>query len=433
MAINVTLTSYVLSPWDGSYHGGGTNLIALSYADLDFTPSAADSYKSTSGDIFKVYVGGIRIYRRSDQTYAGGSGFLEDGDASSGATLNGKTGSVNGNTVSWDSTTDAVWTIDTANRLILISKSAVAATDLYGSGTNALNIAFTGSSTIITLTRAVQDLKTPAIDFSNASILTEQDLDNSAKNVFHASQQAIISTENALLYSEGTDAYSAAQPGTSNPKKIQNVLTPASANDAANKAYVDGSSTTVTVAGIASDVTTVAGISSNVTTVAGISANVTAVANDATDIGAVAGKVTEIGRLGTADAVADMAILGTADVVNDMNILATTDVVNDMNVLGTADVVNDMNVLGTSDNVTNMQTLADRYDGTTDQTTGTNLNIANINTVATNIATISAKVSKSGDTMTGALTLSGAPTADNHASTKAYTDSQATALALALG
>ena len=62
MAIDVTLTSYVLSPWDGSHHGGGTNLIALSYADLDFTPSAADSYKSTSGDIFKVYVGGKRIY-----------------------------------------------------------------------------------------------------------------------------------------------------------------------------------------------------------------------------------------------------------------------------------------------------------------------------------------------------------------------------------
>lgn len=419
MAINVTLTSYVLSPWDGSHHGGGTNLIALSYADLDFTPSAADSYKSTSGDIFKVYVGGKRIYRRSDQTYASGSGFLEDGDASSGATLNGKTGSVNGNTVSWDSTTDAVWTIDTANRLILISKSAVAATDLYGSGTNALNIAFTGSSTIITLTRSVQNLKSPAIDFSNASILTEQDLDNSAKNVFHASQQAIISTENALLYSEGTDAYSAAQPGTSNPKKIQNVLTPASANDATNKAYVDGASTTVTVAGIASEVSTVAGISSNVTTVAGIASNVTAVAGDATDIGAVAGKATEIGRLGTADAVADLAILGTTDIVADMAILATTDVVNDMNVLATADIVNDMNVLGTSDNVSNMNTVAD--------------NISDVNTVASNISSISAKVSKSGDTMTGLLTLSGAPTTDNHASTKAYTDSQATALALALG
>ena len=420
MTTDVTLTSLVLNPWDGTFATG--DKIALSYADLDYTPSANDPFKSTSGDVFKVYIGGIRIYRSSDQEYASGSGFLEDGDVS-GETLNGQS-------ATWTDTSDNVWTIETANQRILLDKSEVEATSLYGS--SGLNISIT-SGVIIELRRAVQDLKNTAVDFSNASILTEQDLDNSAKNVFHVAQQAVISTENAMLYDSGTDTYKATQPGTSTAKRISNVANPTSANDAANKTYVDGSSATVTVAGIASDVTTVAGISSNVTTVAGISADVTAVANDATDIGTVAGKATEIGRLGTADAVADMAILGTADVVNDMNILATADVVNDMNVLGTADVVNDMNVLGTSDNVTNMQTLADRYDGTTDQTTGTNLNIANINTVATNIATISAKVSKSGDTMTGALTLSGAPTADNHASTKAYTDSQATALALALG
>ena len=140
MTTSVTLTSYVLSPWNGSYHGGTSNLIELSYADLDFSPSAADSYKSTSGDVFKVFVDGVRIYRRSDQVYASGSGFREDGDSSNGTTLNGKTGSVNGNTVSWDSTTDDVWTIDTANRLILLNKTAVAATDLYGSGTNALQV-----------------------------------------------------------------------------------------------------------------------------------------------------------------------------------------------------------------------------------------------------------------------------------------------------
>lgn len=420
MTTDVTLTSLVLNPWDGIFATG--DKIALSYADLDFIPSASDPFKSTSGDVFKVYIGGIRIYRSSDQEYASGSGFLEDGDVS-GQTLNGQS-------AAWTATSDNVWTIETANQRILLDKSEVEATSLYGS--SGLNISIT-SGVIIELRRSVQDLKNTAVDFSNASILTEQDLDNSAKNVFHVAQQAVISTENAMLYDSGTDTYKATQPGTSTAKRISNVANPTSANDAANKTYVDGSSNTAIVASNIANVNTVAGISSNVTTVAGISADVTAVANDATDIGTVAGKATEIGRLGTADAVADMAILGTADVVNDMNILATADVVNDMNVLGTADVVNDMNVLGTSDNVTNMQTLADRYDGTTDQTTGTNLNIANINTVATNIATISAKVSKSGDTMTGALTLSGAPTADNHASTKAYTDSQATALALALG
>lgn len=35
---------------------------------------------------------------------------------------------------------------------------------------------------------------------------------------------------------------------------------------------------------------------------------------------------------------------------------------------------------------------------------------------------LSAKVDKSGDTMTGALTLSGAPSADLHACTKKYVD-----------
>ena len=435
MTIDVTLTSYVLNPWDGTY--SSTNKIALSYADLDFTPSASDSYKSTSGDVFKVYVGGIRIYRTDDKNYASGSGFLEDGDSTDGTKLNGLTGNISTDPVTavgWDTaTSNNVWTIDTANQKIFVDTNAITTSALYG--THGKNISFTSSSTIISLTRAVQDLKTPAIDFSNASILTEQDLDNSAKNVFHAAQQAVISTENAMLYSSGTDSYSAAQPGTSNPKKIQIVLTPGTANDAANKSYVDGSSTTVTVAGSIANVNTVAGQitpTNNIVTVAGIASEIAAVAGDATDIGAVAGKATEIGRLGTADAVADLAKLGTDDIVNDMNKLAHDDIVNDMNVLGTDANVTAMGHLGTSANVTNMSTITTGYDGGTG-TSGTNTNLANINTVATNIGTISAKVSKSGDTMTGLLTLSGAPTSDNHASTKAYTDSQATALALALG
>ena len=244
MTTSVTLTSYVLSPWNGSYHGGTSNLIELSYADLDFSPSAADSYKSTSGDVFKVFVDGVRIYRRSDQTFASGEGFREDGDSSNGTTLNGKTGSVNGNTVSWDSTTDDVWTIDTANRLILLNKTAVAATDLYGNGTNALNVTFSGGNTKISLTRAVQDLKSPSIDFSNASILTEQDLDNSAKNVFHVAQQAIIETENALKYNSGTDAYESYLPGTTTVKRITGLATPTGATDAVTKAYSDINVTT---------------------------------------------------------------------------------------------------------------------------------------------------------------------------------------------
>ena len=53
MSVDVTLTSYVLNPYTSSHYvTGSTTLIELSYADLDFVPSASDSYKSTSGDIF---------------------------------------------------------------------------------------------------------------------------------------------------------------------------------------------------------------------------------------------------------------------------------------------------------------------------------------------------------------------------------------------
>ena len=369
MSTDVTLTSLVLNPWDGTFATG--DKIALSYADLDYTPSASDPLKSTSGDVFKVYIGGVRIYRSSDQEYASGSGFLEDGDVS-GQTLNGQS-------AAWTATSDNVWTIETASQRILLDKSEVEATSLYGS--SGLNISIT-SGVIIELRRAVQDLKTTAVDFSNASILTEQDLDNSAKNVFHVAQQAVISTENAMLYDSGTDTYKATQPGTSTAKRISNVATPSASTDAANKAYVDGSSNTGIVASSITNVNTVAGEitpTNNIATVAGNTTNINAVAGNNSNITTVATNNTNVTNVG-------------------------------------ADIANVNTVAGS---IANVNTVAG--------------SIANVNTVATNIGTISAKVSKSGDTMTGLLTLSGAPTADNHASTKAYTDSQATALALALG
>ena len=113
---------------------------------------------------------------------------------------------------------------------------------------------------------------------------------------------------------------------------------------------------------------------------------------------ATADVVADMNVLATADVVTDMNVLGTADVVNDMNVLGTaanvtamgllgtSAVVTDMSILGTADVVNDMNVLGTSANVTAMNVL-----GTADNVTAmSNVSgsIANVNTVATNIASV---------------------------------------------
>ena len=123
-----------------------------------------------------------------------------------------------------------------------------------------------------------------------------------------------------------------------------------------------------TVAGIASNVTTVAGIASNVTTVAGIASNVTSVAAKASlitsdfvaDLNTLATSaiVTDLDILANADIVADLAILATSDVVSDLNTLATSDIVTDINVLATSDIVSDLNTLATSDIVSDLNTLA---------------------------------------------------------------------------
>ena len=234
-----------VEPTSGSGVGSTTGKIAVYYDKLDFTPSSADSYKSTSGDVFKVYVGGVRIYRRDDQDYASGYDFMEPGDNADGTLLAGlrgynpavtqaqvDAGTSITNAVSWNSTTNEVWTIDTTNSKILIDIEEILATDLYGSNGKALT--FSTSSTVIELRRAVQELRSPSVDFSNASILTEQDLDNSSKNVFHVAQQASAAVDSAMKFSETNDAFEAYEPGTTTVKKIIGVKTGTATNDAVN-------------------------------------------------------------------------------------------------------------------------------------------------------------------------------------------------------
>ena len=418
MATETTLTSYIHNPWDGTVFN--TDQIKFDYSSLGFTPSASDSYKSTSGDIFKVYVAGVRIYRNSDSSYASGTGFMEDGDIA-GSKLNGLT-SIGGANVTWASTSDSVWYIDTANQVIYVDQSAIAATTLYGSSGKA--VSFTSGSTIIELRRAVNDESGPSVDFSNASILTEQDLDNSSKNVFHMAQQAITTAEKGLLYNTGTNVFEAYQPGTTTKRRVTQVAAPTANDDAVTKTYLENTwltptdkTNSSTVAGISTEVATVAGDSTEVTTLVngtdgtagtgGTTKNialVNTVATNIADVNAVAGKETEIGLLGTsamahattghlarlgtaavvedmgllgtADCVADMALLGTADCVADMAMLATTDIISDLNTLATSDIVSDLNTLATSDIVSDMNALS---------ATGV---IDDLETCANNLATI---------------------------------------------
>jgi len=116
--------------------------------------------------------------------------------------------------------------------------------------------------------------------------------------------------------------------------------------------------------------------------------NILATADVVTDMNvlATADVVTDMNVLATADVVNDMNVLGTSATVTAMNLLGTSAVVTDMSILGTADVVNDMNVLGTSANVTAMNVLG--TSGNVTAMSNVSGSIANVNTVATNIASV---------------------------------------------
>jgi len=415
MTTDVTLTSYIHNPWDGTVFN--TDQLRFSYADLGFIPSTSDSYKSTSGDIFKVFVGGVRIYRSSDADYAGGTsltGFLEDGDVSN-SKLNGLT-TVNSAAVTWGSTSDTVWTIDTANQYVFLDQSAITATALYGS--LGKNVTFTSGTTIVELRRGVSDESTPSIDFSNASILTEQDLDNSSKNVFHLAQQAVITADNSLPYNIGTSAYEAYQPGTTVKRTITQVADPVSDYDAVNKGFISTNLPNITtVAGIAGNVTTVAGISANVTTVAGVSANVTTVATNIASVNTVATDIAKVivvaDDLSEAISEIETAALDLQETTSEIDTVSNS--IANVNTVGTA-IANVNTVAGISGNVTtvagisgNVTTVAGISANTT-TVAGISANVTAVagnNANVTKVANIDANVTKVADIDANVTTVAG--------------------------
>ena len=158
---------------------------------------------------------------------------------------------------------------------------------------------FTPGTTISVYRISKKD--TRAIDFQNASVLTEADLDNSAFQTFHIAQEALDTAEQSItVNADGTF--------NANNARIVNLADPSGDQDAATKAWVNSNANVTTVTTNIANVNHVAGQISpdnNVGAVAGKIADVETVAHleDGTTatgaVSAVAGKSSEIEKLGT--------------------------------------------------------------------------------------------------------------------------------------
>lgn len=91
------------------------------------------------------------------------------------------------------------------------------------------------SSTLVRIRRTTS-LSSREVDFASGSVLTEEDLDNSNIQVFHAAQEA-IDTSNDAISLDDDDKWDAQS------KVIKNVAAPVNGTDAANKTYIDTQTT----------------------------------------------------------------------------------------------------------------------------------------------------------------------------------------------
>jgi hypothetical protein len=235
----------------------------------------------------------------------------------------------------------------------------------YLNGT--LTSAYTISSSTLTFTTAPAngvviriERETPndnrLVDFTDGSVLTEQDLDRSADQNFYIAQE--ITDDSASKLGLDTDDKYNAQS-----KVIKNLANPVNDTDAVNKQFISTNLPNITtVAGISADVTTVAGISGNVTTVAGNNANVSTVATNIASVNTVA---TNIADVITVANDLNEAISEIETTANDLN-----EAVSEIDTVGT----NIASVQAVGTDIANVNTVA--------------TDIANVNTVATDIANV---------------------------------------------
>jgi hypothetical protein len=130
---------------------------------------------------------------------------------------------------------------DTAE--ISVTVDGVAETGLTFPSSSTVELTSAPASGTLVQVRRTTDLAARAVDFASGSVLTEEDLDDSNIQVFHAAQEA-IDTSNDSIFLDTDDKWEA------NSKVIKNVGTPVSNTDAATKAYADGISSAAATAAV---------------------------------------------------------------------------------------------------------------------------------------------------------------------------------------
>jgi len=251
---------------------------------------------------------------------------------------------------------------------------------------NTVNVTPTPTSGATVRIERTTDLTNRAVDFASGSVLTEEDLDNSNIQVYHAAQEAIDKAEAAL--SLDADGKFDGEVNGSN-RVIKNVADPVNAQDVATKNYIENTwlspsdkaqlnaidttklhtvandiANVNTTAGSIANVNTVGGAISNVNTVAGSIANVNTTATNIADVNTVA---TNIGDINTVEnSIANVNT--TATNIADVNTVATN--IGDINTVENS--IANVNKVGTD--IANVNTTAG--------------SIANVNTVATNVADV---------------------------------------------
>ena len=120
---------------------------------------------------------------------------------------------------------------DTAE--ISVTVNGVTQTGLTFPSSSTVQLTSAPATGTLVQVRRSTDLTARAVDFASGSVLTEEDLDDSSIQVFHAAQESIDRAEDSV------------QLGTDNKwdalgSVIKNVGTPTATTDAATKAYADG-------------------------------------------------------------------------------------------------------------------------------------------------------------------------------------------------